>query len=161
MNELNLRIKKIILENLIKEDEFRLESEKNSAKEAVFALMQDKAKVTKVEESSPEEISNAMDANDFAPEGFSHMQESPIIFFTFNHKDYSFSPNIDKEYYYKTESSDRDYPGHEEFKLRNIDITDPFIKIYDDESVSYKFTETELGRENFKQLEKSLKKYIN
>ena len=160
MKEFRLRVRKVILEALLYEDEFRVEQEQNEAKEALFAFMQGNAKVNGVEDTDSEELSGALDKNDFHNHGYSHIQEHPIISITYNHKDYSISTDIDKEYYYKTENSTRDFPGHEEIKLKNISITSPQILVYNQFGTEYPFTSSQLGGENFKHMEKVLMNYI-
>lgn len=79
---------------------------------------------------------------------------------TYQGKDFSLTSTIDKEYYYTTEDSTRDYPGHEEIKLKSINITNPNIIMYNEFGTEYVFTPSEIGTENVKHLEKVLLKYI-
>ena len=153
-------MKKMILETLLYEEEFRVEAEKQEAKDALFAFMKGEAKVNKVEDSNEESVQGAMDKNDFTHQGHSHTEEQPIISMTYQGKDFSLTSTIDKEYYYTTEDSTRDYPGHEEIKLKSINITNPNIIMYNEFGTEYVFTPSEIGTENVKHLEKVLLKYI-
>ena len=160
MKEFRLRVRKMVLETLLYEDEFRVEQEKKEAGEALFAFMQGKTKVNKVEDTKAAELSDALDKNDFHHQGYTHVEEEPIISITFNHKDYSISTSIDKEYFYRTEDSTRDYPGHEEMKLKNISITSPQILVYNQFGSEYSFNSSQLGADNFKHMGKVLMNYI-
>lgn len=161
MNQLNLRIRNIIFETLLREEEFRLQQEKELAKNALLAFTNNQAKVTKVEESSQEDLNAAMEQNHHASQGYAHFQESPLISFTFNHHDYTFNSTIDKEYVYKTEKDSREYPGYEEMKLKNVSITQPTVSVYNEEGAEYEFSLSELGAENVKNLNLILTKYIS
>ena len=82
MKEFRLRVRKMVLETLLYEDEFRVEQEKKEAGEALFAFMQGKTKVNKVEDTKAAELSDALDKNDFHHQGYTHVEEEPIISIT-------------------------------------------------------------------------------
>ena len=160
MNKFRLRVKKMILETFLYEEEFRVDAEKNEAKEALFAFMKGEAKVNKVEDTTVEDISNAMEKNDYSNQGHSHIIEEPSISITYKHKDFYISAQIDKDYVYRTENSDSDFPGYEEIKLNNVEITNNSVTLYNENGNEFVFTLAELGNETFKHLEKTLKKYL-
>ena len=154
------KIRKIILEQFLQEDEFRFEKERGEAKQVLFAFMEGKTKVNSVEDSKEKDISDAMSDNDFSHHGISFSSEEPIISLTYNHKDYSISASIEKEYQYKTEDSTMDFPGHEEINLKNIEIKNNQIVIYNEFGFETIFTKAELGKDTFTKIEKTLMKYV-
>ena len=110
--------------------------------------------------SPVEDISNAMEKNDYSNQGHSHIIEEPSISITYKHKDFYISAQIDKDYVYRTENSDSDFPGYEEIKLNNVEITNNSVTLYNENGNEFVFTLAELGNETFKHLEKTLKKYL-
>ena len=160
MIDFKLRIRKIILETLLNEGEFGEEQEKSACRDALFAFMEGKVKVTAVEDTEAQDLDDAMSSNDYSHQGHTYISEEPIIAFTFNHKDFSVSATIEKEYFYRTEDSSRDFPGHEDIKLKNIKITSPHILVYDEFGTEFIFTPSEIGSANIKHLEKIFTNYI-
>jgi hypothetical protein len=159
MNKLNLQIRKTILEHLIKEEEIAAITNRKRVYGALVAFIEGKAKVTGVEENEEETFSNAIDKNDFHPNGYSYMEESPMISFTFNHVDYMITATLEKQYYYKYEPEGTYSPSVEDIQLQEVDIKSPNILIYE-EGDEYSFRISEIGGQNIKRLEKIIKSYI-
>ncbi len=151
MKELHNRIRKIILEIYNEENE-------PDYKKALFALInQDNITVTKIEDTHEENFESAFEKNDYKSNGYSYLDESPIISFKYNNFDYDLSVDISKQYYYESENEGQFSDSIQNINLQSIDITNHNVTIFENGNEQ----KIELDGENIKKLEKVLKKYIS
>lgn len=162
-NVLRQKIKILIKEFFEKTDNFETSSfDKEKAKEIVFAFIDGKidSSNVRVEESKKMEVSDMIEKNDYMKTGHAYQKENPIIFLKYNHQEYSFNLEIDKEYSYETEEEDWNHPGSASSELVKIELTSYEIEVADSDGEIVKLTKSDLGQETFKKFQKTLEKFI-